>query len=186
MGIFIPAFTTWHPSDVPQAFDFNNQIRGTLLLRSHPPAVSVRNATNLTVPDSTQTLMTWDTNEFDSDTMHPPGSATPSRLTAQTIGRYRVMASVVWIKNDTKAHQIMIRKNSGGSATGGAAVGIGAKYGSDNVLFEQASSFASAEVILGQGDYVECFVYQASGSSSTVSHSVNQASRFGAVWIAIG
>jgi len=52
----------------------------------------VSNSTDIPIPDSTVTALTFDTEEFDTDGIFDPGN--PTRLTARTAGKYLIMGYV--------------------------------------------------------------------------------------------
>jgi hypothetical protein len=70
-------------------------IRDDLMHLADPPQCSVRASTPQTIADNTLTILTAETESYDTDAMHSTITNT-SRITAQTAGRYSVEACVNW------------------------------------------------------------------------------------------
>lgn len=60
---------------------------------SNPPGCVVRRAAAQSIPNNANTLITWDTEEFDNDQMFAPSSTT---VTVKTAGLYVVTANVAF------------------------------------------------------------------------------------------
>src|SRR5690242_2498740 len=59
----------------------------------NPPAAQARRTTAQSIPNNTPTVMLFDTEDFDTDTMHSTSVST-SRLTCNTAGTYKVEAYI--------------------------------------------------------------------------------------------
>jgi len=130
----------------------------------------VYDGTGVACADSTWTLMTFSTQTSVSSSSVHSTSTNPSRLivpTGQT-GLYSVRASVTFPTNGTGVRRIQIRKNAGGSATGGTLIGT-------THIPTLTTSGAATTVVYGRdayltaADYVEVFVLQNSGGSLTTT-----------------
>ncbi len=136
------------------------------------PAVRVYNSGNVSIPDSAETAVTWDSEDFDTDDMHSVSSNT-SRLTAPIAGKYIIMATIGWAANATGLRNVIIKYNG---TTHIADV-------DDNppgaVAFRQ---FIVAPYHLAAADYVECMAWQSSGGALNVERSANRFSWFSMVW----
>lgn len=80
---------------------------------SNPPACQAYNSTNLSIPNNTATVVTMNSEAYDTDTMHSTASNT-GRITFTTSGIYTITFEVVWDKNTTGDRMAWIRE--GGSA----------------------------------------------------------------------
>lgn len=118
------------------------------------------------VSSVTNTLLTFDSEAFDTDGYHSTSSNT-SRLIAPAAGYYQVNMTYAWSANGTGVRLIQIRKNAAGAIGSGTdvlttdVVTLNASYGT----IHQASTI----ILLAAGDYLETFAYQDSGSTLTVT-----------------
>jgi len=60
----------------------------------------VYNNANISIPDATITTLTFNTERWDTDTIHE-GVTNPARLTCKTAGKYIISANVRWAGNAT-------------------------------------------------------------------------------------
>ena len=121
---------------------------------------SVYNSTGQTISNTTSTVLTFDSEQFDTSSYHNTSTNT-SRLTVATAGKYVTIASIIFDINATGRRQFIFRKNGVdlfGSTqevepvtTGGYSVCKG------NLLVD-----------LSANDYIECAVYQSSGGNLAV------------------
>lgn len=124
------------------------------------PSVDVYNTANQSVPNSTTTLLTWNSENWDSENMHST-SVNTGRLTCVTAGKYMVTTNLIFSSNNTGVRQIVIAKN-------------GAQVWSQ--IFPQ--NYAGEEQIgtvfvlaLAVNDYVTCEVWHGAGVTLTVAGS---------------
>lgn len=117
--------------------------------------------------NSTVTLVSWDSEEYDSDGMWSP--LAPGRLTARTPGNYRVTSWFTWGANAAGPRAMFIRRTV---ATSGLqfSYGIGPLGEGTDVQAVLAGFYTptgpwSYEMDLNAGDYVECFITQISGGA---------------------
>jgi hypothetical protein len=127
-----------------------------------PPRVKVFRSANLTVSNLTWTLVTWDSEAWDTDTMHSTSTNT-SRLVATTAGIYRVTLNVQWAADGTGARYVTVGKNAGGTKGAGTVLLLDQAVAAVNGSYNAQS--VSFEVSLAANDYIEAWVYQASGAS---------------------
>jgi len=71
----------------------------------------VTKSADQTIPDDTNTVITWDQEDYDTDGMHD-NVTNNSRITIKTAGKYSVMAQAVWAFNSTNRRVLDIIKNS--------------------------------------------------------------------------
>ena len=123
--------------------------------------VSNSGATALTA--STMTVLSWDTETFDSDGFHE-GVTNPSRLTIPTgkDGKYLLHGSVGFGANAAADRIVRIRKN-GSDATDLAYVRTPLAQSGSNPTRMQIQAVAS----LAATDYVELIVYTGATGTST-------------------
>jgi hypothetical protein len=108
----------------------------------------------LTVADSTNTAVPFDAERWDTDDIHAAGD--PTKLTAQTSGKYLIFGHIAWVGTATGRRQVAIYKNSD-------PIAIQNEPGS-------ATHFSiSTHHELLQGEFVELFVLQDSGGPNDIS-----------------
>ena len=118
-------------------------------------------STDQSIPHNTQTLVTWDAEDYDTDAYHD-NSVNPSRIVVPTgavTGEIR--ATAAWASNFTNVRSLDIQRNSAGVNTAANAV---ASFGGT------AAATLSVFVTTGRfpvtpGDHFEIFVFQNSGGA---------------------
>ena len=123
------------------------------------------------ITTSSDTLLTWDTETLDSDSIHST-SVNTGRITIVTPGTYAIGAFVEWATNAAGGRQAYIRLN------GTTIIARDARPATSTTYFPSCSP--ATLYPLNTGDYLEVFVYQDSGGSLNVnSSSAFWASRVG-------
>lgn len=125
------------------------------------PACRVTNSADLSIPNATETALTFDTETFDNDGIHST-SANTDRLTIATPGLYLITASVSFLANATGYRQVAIKLNGSTKLVVQEAKSNGA--GNEDDLS------VSTVYALVATDYVTASVYQNSGGSLTLNH----------------
>jgi len=132
---------TWVTSQIVTAADLNRDIRDNMLhlggMKRNATLFSALagsseilpnwgcrayNTANITIADITWTNLTFNTESWDSGTIHDTGSNTQN-FTAPVAGKYLVIASVYWVGNAAGIRQIRVTK--GGTQQGEAGETIG-------------------------------------------------------------
>lgn len=125
-----------------------------------PACCARRQGANQAIPNTTWTLVNFDVEDFDTDTIHDTTTNT-DRLTCKTAGKYLVTAAISYVNNATGERLIKIQKNvevvSSGFEGGVKAMAVG----STNVL-------ATGLIDLVVNDYVCCVTYQNCGGALDV------------------
>ena len=85
---------------------------GTVTFSSGNAEIGARayNTANISIPDTTATLLTFDSERWDTDTIHDTSTNT-GRLTAKTAGKYLITGSVEYASNNTGMRTIWIQVN---------------------------------------------------------------------------
>lgn len=130
----------------------------TPVSQSRNPCCRVYNDANQSIPDSTVTALTFNTERFDTDGIHSTTSNT-SRLTCRTAGVYHMDAHVEFASNSTGERQLLLKLNG---TTFIAADSRAAINGNPT----KASIPTTYQLVVG--DYVEVFVFQSSGGALNV------------------
>jgi hypothetical protein len=133
-------------------------------------ACRVRNSGSQSIPNNTSTALTFDTEDYDNDTIHSTISNT-SRLTCRTAGKYYVVGAILWAANAVNQRTLQIRSN--GSTIRGQTDDI------PNASSTHAQQVAGI-VDMIVGDYVELVAYQNSGSPVSSTPGSNYAPFFAA------
>ncbi len=103
----------------------------------------VYNDANQALAYDTLTLLSWNSEDWDTDTIHDP-STNPSRLTCKTAGKYAVAAGLGWSSNNTGRRDAWFYKN-------GAALNIGDQRGGQNNTYMTMITVLNLSV----SDYLE-------------------------------
>lgn len=119
----------------------------------------VYNNANISIPNATVTVLTFNSERFDNDNIHDTSTNT-SRLTCQTPGIYLITACVRFAANATGQRQAYIRLN------GSTIIAI---CTTNNTGASIATDIALATIYsLSATNYVELCVYQNSGAALNV------------------
>lgn len=151
-------------------------------LITNPPRCKIFKSAVASVPDATYTLVTWNSEDYDTDTMHNTSSQT-SRIVATTAGLYMVTVQLAWASNATGGRAVDVRKNSAGSATGGTRVAQAMVPAQGNTAHVVAVTF---DVQMSATDYLEFFAWQSSGGALNLYSDGSSANTFAqARWVAV-
>lgn len=147
---------------------------------ANPPSCRVYNNAVQSIPHTTVTALTFNSERYDTDTMHSTSSNT-SRITFNTAGLYLVSFSLTMTTNtDWTLIATQIRIN-GGVAVGKNQIGT-------LTVNDDASQTLTAVYKFAAADYVEACVYQRNGASASRNTLVqgNSSPEFAATWIGTG
>lgn len=119
----------------------------------------VFNTTDPSISNNTTTVLSFNSESFDTDNYHSTSSNT-SRITIPTgkAGKYFINGKVEWYSNTSGYRSIYIVKN-------GTSFMCSSNIGAQTIAFDQ---FISMTIDLAVGDYVELHVYHNSGGSLNV------------------
>jgi hypothetical protein len=127
----------------------------------------VYNSANISINTATQTALTFNSEQYDSDPnaeIHSTSSNT-GRLTCRTAGLYHITGNVTWAANSTGYRQLTVRVNG---TTPIAQVMQQAVSTGD--VTEQA---VATDFVLAATEYVELLVQQSSGGALNVLTQTN-------------
>lgn len=123
--------------------------------------VLCRKSTNQSLAAGTDTLLTWDVEDYDTDAFHS-NTVNNSRLTAPVTGRYRVILNVV--AASASGQFVIFTRLNGADYVGRAANEV------DSTGIEHCQA-VSAVLQLNAGDYLEAFAFHTSATSVTAGSS---------------
>lgn len=161
----VPSTATKAVNDPITAAWANNNVKSPIDFINAPPECQVYDAAGLTVTNSTFTLLTFNTEAYDTDSMHSTSSNT-SRININTSGMYEVELYVNLPTATYTVFSVNMRLNSGGASGGGTSVfthQTGSPGGAPQQLYR------SVKMPLTSGNYYEFFVFQTSGASRTTT-----------------
>jgi len=159
----------------------NTDWAGNITFLANPPACRAYNSTNLSLNDAADTLVTFDSERFDTDTMHDLASNT-GRLTIRTAGVYVLtFTGAIAAGTDYLDVRCWFRLN------GATRIGFGTMSPmSTNV----ENMYLSATTIykLAVNDYVEVMVHQNNSLNTARNLLVlgNSSPEFAAAWVGLG
>lgn len=143
-----------------------------------PPRCRLFNSANISVANTTNTVLTFDTETYDSGGMHSTSSNT-GRITVPTGGSgwYVITGGAEFAANATGQRDLTIRLN--GSLVIGAARATSASGSVATRLM------CTTQYPLSDGDYVELLAYQTSGGALNVVTGSDWSPIFMACWTAV-
>ena len=168
----LPTQRTWTTSEGVTAAYLNSNVRDAVNFFLNAPSARVYNSFALSIPHAVSTLLSFDSERYDNDTIHT--GASPGRLTCQTAGVYAIYANIAWAANVTGIRGLSIQVNGNVIATQDLPAGSG-----------QAMSVAT-QWKMAVGDYVEIAAYQASGGNLNVNQDGTRSPEAGMTWISAG
>lgn len=155
---------------------WGNAVRDAEQFLANPPACRVYNSAVQSVANGVNTMLTFNSERFDTDSMHSTATNT-SRITINTAGVYMLTASISFAPNATGRRQLAFRINGATYIAAHAEVPIsGLEH---EMALAAVWKFAAA-------DYVEVSALQTSGGALNVSAAGNYTPEFSAVWVGLG
>lgn len=155
---------------------FGNVVKADLDFLARPPACRVTKAALQSIPNNTVTAITFDTERFDTDTMHDTVTNN-SRITFTTAGIYMVGGTLRYQSNATGYRNIVIRLNNGNNIAEDLKPIVAA--------IVTISSIATLYQFIA-GDYVELCAEQTSGGALNVEKVNPDSPEFWATWVGTG
>lgn len=160
----VPTQRTWTAGEVVTAAFLNSNVRDSVNFLLTPPRVLLRQTSAQSIPLSTWTSVTFDTEDFDNDNGHSTVSNT-SRFTAVTAGWYTVGGSVAFTLAGT------------GQRAGTRWAVNGTALNASGIMLPQVvavgSSYAvpaqTRDVQLAVGDYLELQAFHTNSAATAVN-----------------
>ena len=165
--------TSRSTGDVITAAIWNSDVVGDITFLANPPTCAVYNSAAISIPNAALTVVTFNSERFDTDTMHSTVSNT-DRLTATTAGKYRIEANLSFALSAAGAvRQARLRIN-GVTEIAYHSHQPSGSHGSDMTIARKYQ--------LAAGDYVQLLVYQDSGGALNLASATNYSPEFGMTW----
>lgn len=143
----------------------------------NPPTCRVYNSANISVPHNTLTLLTFNSERWDTDSMHSTSSLT-DRITFNTAGLYVVTLQVNWASSAGANRSASIFLNG---------ITIIAQEGPHSPpSAEVENTQLTTQWKFAAGDFVNVQVYQFTGGAVNVQSQGNWSPEFMATWIGTG
>lgn len=172
---------TLPPGAVPTSTDWNTFVVRNLAyfreitLRADPPACRLRRSTNQSLASGgSGTVITFDAERYDSDTMWSAGS----RITIVTAGLYTVTGGALYEANSTGYRQTAIQLNGTTLLAADSKLAVTAPG-------PTAGSVATTYKLV-PGDYLELLCFQNSGIAINVLTYQSMSPELSAVWSGLG
>lgn len=171
---------TWSPGEYPTAAQLNQDLRDNVSFLANPPACRVYNNANISIGDASQTALTFNSERYDTDSMHSTSSLT-GRITFNTAGLYLVTFSGAFASSSDYAYASMhIRLNSST---------ILARESKQHNVINADPAFALTTVYkFTVGQWVDVVAYQdnTSAAARNVEALGNYSPEFSAIWVGLG
>jgi hypothetical protein len=145
--------------------NFNAEVRDAYLLLLNPPAVGLQRTTNLTLTNSTNTAVGFDTLLYDTlsdDTSPQWSSGANTKVTARCDGWYECIGTARCVTPGGAMILTAAFRVNGSTMYYG-----GSQNCSSSVV--TLNSTASNLILLNDGDYVEFILWQNEGASQTIT-----------------
>lgn len=152
----------------------DTHVRDNLSFLHDPPSCRVYNSANISIPNDTVTALTFDSERFDTDTMHSTSTNT-GRITFTTAGKYLVGCNIAFAADADGRRLVEIVLN-GTTVIATHQQGPVATTGEATISLGTLYSFAAA-------DYATVRVYQNGGAALNVTASANYSPEFWATWV---
>lgn len=137
------------------ATQWDAQVRDVMLFLYNPPTCEVTMASSTSLAIGTATLVAWDTELTDTDSMHSTVS-NQSRIVIQTAGRYTVNIATNVATGNATTYTVNLKINSGGLVAGGTSVRAWSFGAAGGAPRQFTTSFTRYMPTVG--DYFELFV----------------------------
>ena len=158
----IPGTRTWSVGEYFTATRANTELRDAEDFLLNVPACHVWDSVGVSLINATATLLTWDSEIFDTDAMHSIASNT-SRITFTTAGTYVIKINLSVPGATYTVFSINWRLNAAGSSSGGTSL---RSESFDDHTMQNVGTWIWERAFTG-GDYIEAFVTQTSGAHRT-------------------
>ena len=130
----------------------------------------VFNSAQIAIPNAALTALTFDSERWDTDTMHSTSSNT-NRITFTTAGKYIVGGNVEWLANTIGIRDVVIRLN-------GATRILWQSLGAGAAPFNTPIQSVATMYNFAAADYIELMVVQTSGGSLNTETNANWSPEF--------
>ena len=142
-------------------------VRDPLIFLLDPPHCSVYDNTGVLAVNATFTLMQFDTETDDTDTMHNTVTNN-SRITFNTAGRYEILIHTgIAVATTYTVYDLRLTLNAAGVAGGGTSIRTW-NFGSAAGKSPGITTFVTVTRVFAANDYVELFLAQTSGANRNV------------------
>jgi len=134
------------------------EVGGSTSAGGYTEGARVRHSANQSIANNTPTVLTFDTEGYDTDGIYDAGS--PTRLTCQTAGKYLIFALATFAYNAATGKRHIIRLKLNNTTEIGSAEGVS---GGGNPGLTAVTTYN-----LSVGDYVEVTAYQDTGGALNI------------------
>lgn len=156
---------------------WGNSVKAATDFLANPPACRVTNSANISIVNNTETTLTFDTERFDTDSMHSTVTNT-GRITCVTAGLYQISFSFRFPTQGVGMRYGIIWHSSAGALAGNSWAGA-------NITIDNITSISTLWK-MAVGEWVEARVYQSTGGPLNASKNSSDAPEFSAVWVGLG
>ena len=146
---------------------------GTAQLAGSIPTVRVTRTAAQSIPDSVETPIAFDAEQYDSAAMHDDATDN-TRVIAPVTGVYAVTVQIDWASNANPGRELSLRRN------GGPFVAFTRTEG------DTEQQQVSTQVRLQAGDYIEAWAFQESNVSLNVETTSEYSPVLSMTWLAPG
>jgi hypothetical protein len=166
---------TWSPGELVTADMLNDHLRDNLLYLYDRLSIGARVArtSNQSIPQNSWTALSFATERYDTDNLF---SATfPTRLTAQTPGKYLITAHIAFAAAQARK-EVKLRVNGG--------IDIAQHTRQSNGVAQPAHVSLATVYALSAGQYVELLAWHEHGAALNVLGTPNVSAELSMQWLA--
>ena len=176
----VPSQGTVAVGDKITASLWNDDVRDAVNFLTDPPRCKLRKSVTQVIPTATNTAITWDTEVYDTDTMHD-NATNNTRITFTTAGTYLITLNAMWGASATGTRRIVIEKNGTTYGTGTAVI---TPFATPGVNFAYNGATVSVEAQFSAGEYILVWGYQDSTANLNFAGTAEGYSNISARWVA--
>lgn len=148
---------------------------GSWFLTGNGPSTRVFNSANESINDSVNTVLTFDSERYKSDTAMHSTSSNTGRLIAPFAGRYLITGHISFASNSSGARIVLVRYNGTATLAQETQQAVGQSEMSIATVYKMASN-----------DYVELLAQQQSGAALNVMAVAASSPEFTLSWLGNG
>lgn len=161
---------------------WNQDVVSNTEFLARPPSVRVQKSTDQSITNNTHTMVSWNAESWDTDTMW--SSTAPTRIDINTSGKYLVTAFVCWGTSTSSTggnvRQAGVLVDGTTSANSNRATSVAGAPKSTSIPIAQT---VSDVLSLTSTQFLRLNVYQDSGAALSVQHTTGTGARIASMTV---
>lgn len=157
---------------------WGNSVKAAADYLANPPSCRVYNSADISLPNGTFTVITFNQERHDTASMHST-SVNTSRITIPDAGLYLITGHLAFASNATGIRAARIQMNGVTVLAAHMNLGTTSASAESEISISTVYKFAAAA-------YIELYAFQNSGGALNTMSRSNYAPEFSATWIGLG